>query len=182
MSEPLYELTGDLVEFQKLIEKEELPEEAIKDTLDSLQMAFDDKAVAVVQVSRGMDYSVEALDKEIARLQARKKVITNRQGRLEEYLRSNMETSGTNKIECPYFTITLAQAADQLEIVDADAIPDEYLEVKTELKPKKKDLLDALKKIRDAREALKDNPGALAAIDDIPGVRLAKGKRSLRIK
>jgi len=40
-----------------------------------------------------------------------------------------MEASGITKIECPLFTASLRKGIEVVDIQDADAIPDEYIEM-----------------------------------------------------
>ncbi len=74
----LYEITAK----HKALQEIEVPEdgtmdEAIKDTFEMIEGDFNDKAVAMVKVTRNMDADVSSIDDEIKRLQARNKTITN---------------------------------------------------------------------------------------------------------
>lgn len=163
----LYELTGDLVELNKLAEMDpsETTQEAVAETMELVKGDFNDKAEALVKVLRNQDGDVEALDMEIERLQARKKTIKARQDSLKEYLRLNMETTGIKKIECPLFVITCAAGRDMVEIEDEDEIPDAYVQVTTVIKPLKKEILEEFKAGR-----------------PVPGCSVKKSKSSIRIK
>ncbi len=161
----LYELTEQHKELAALVESGELTEDMIADTMEGIEGEFNDKAIALVKVAENMDADTTALDQMIKQLQDRKKVIENKQKSLKDYLRMNMEASEITKIECPYFTITLAQGRDMVEVMDVEKIPLDYIDFKTERRPNKKDLLAALK---DGK--------------DIPGVTLTKTQKSLRFK
>jgi hypothetical protein len=112
-----------------------------------------------------MDTDIGAIKAEIDRLQQRKKVIENRQSEMTEYLRTNMEATGIKKISCPLFTITCAEGREAVAVFDEDAIPDDLMTVKTEIKP---DKLAIAKKLK--------------AGEEVPGAKLERGLSSIRIK
>jgi len=170
----LYEMTAELKELQNLMDSLESADTggdddsmalAIRDTLEGIAMAFDDKAVAIVKFAQTLEGNTTMIDAEIKRLQERKKRINNRREQLRDYLRLNMEAAGHKKIECPLFTITLAKGRDQVQISDEASLPDEFVSVKTEIKPNKVAIGKALKE------------GV-----EVAGAALVKGPTSLRVK
>lgn len=166
MSTPLYTLTGQFQELNALAETaDEDMAVAVRDTLGAIQGEFNEKAMAISHVILNIDSDISAIDAEIARLQERKCVIANRQTEVRNYLRDNMDAAGITKISCPLFTITLVQGRESVVIDDESAIPDELTDVKTEIKPNKKAISDALKS------------GA-----EVPGAHLERGQPSVRIK
>lgn len=160
----LHELSTQHRQLEVMVEEEGMTPDMVADTFEALEGEFNDKAVSLISVVNNMNADVEALDAEIKRLQDRKKAITNKQDSLREYLRFNMEASGISKIQCPLFTITLAQGRDMLEINDESQIPDDYVEPVMTLK------IDKRKLLADRKEK------------DIPGCSVVKSKTSLRIK
>jgi len=112
-----------------------------------------------------MDGDVEPIDSAIARLQARKKVIQNKQASLKNYLRENMERTGIKKISCPLFTITCVPGREVAYIDNEEALPEDYLSVKTTISPDKTAITKALKE------------GTT-----IEGAHLERAKSSIRIK
>lgn len=162
----LYEISEQYAELAALADSDdENMKEAVSTTLECIEGDFNDKAQALVTVVHNMDSDVEALDAEIKRLQARKKAIENRQASMREYLRDNMERTGIKKISCPLFTINCVAGREIAVINDESVIPDEYMTVKTEIRPDKAAITKALK------------DGA-----EIPGVSLDRAKSSIRIK
>lgn len=161
----LRELSHELQEVQALALDPDVPEEAMRDTLDGIEGMFNDKAVRIVHVIANSDTDVDAISAEIKRLSERKRSIELAQDRLREYLRFNMEATGISKISSPLFTITLAAGRDMVEIYDEAALPDEFVRVKTVVSPEKADILKALK----------------SGIE-VPGATITKSKSSVRIK
>jgi hypothetical protein len=147
-----------------LAKTDDLPIEAIKDTLDGIEGEFNDKALKIVDVISSVEGDIAQIDAEIDRLAARKKTIVNRNQSIRDYLQNNMEACGITKIQCPLFTITLAVGRDIVVIDNEDELPDEYISVKTSTAPDKKELLKALKE------------------GEIKGAHIEKSKSSLRIK
>ncbi len=161
----LRELSHELQEVQSLALDPDVPEEALRDTLDGIEGMFNEKAVRIVHVIANSGTDVDAISAEIKRLSERKRSIELAQDRLREYLRFNMEAAGISKISSPLFTITLAAGRDIVEIYDEAALPDEFVRVKTVVSPEKADILKALK----------------SGID-VPGATITKSKSSVRIK
>lgn len=157
----LYELTGDMKELERL----DIDSETLSDTLDGIVCEFKDKAVAILSFAENMNSDIDALNNEIKRLQARKKVFENRKARLREYLLYNMEKSGITKIECPKFTASLRKGVESVEIQDQSLIPDEYVEVEVTEKADK--------------AAIKRD---LKAGKEINGVTLKRGATTITIK
>lgn len=159
----LYELPAQIGRLAELAEDN--GQEFVADTLESLQMEFEEKARNIVALSACMDSDVEAIDAEIKRLTARKKTIQARQEWVKSYLIDNMEKSGISKISCPLFSITLRKPAKAVLIEDESLLPDDCVSVVTTIKPDKKEIAKKLKE------------GV-----DVPGAKLVDGKASLLIK
>ena len=130
----LYEITENLKGLEKLAD-EGMDKDTIADTFEAVEGEFNDKAVAVIHVTKNIDSDIEAVDAEIKRLQARKSSMKSRKESVVEYLRYNMEETGITKIECPLFSITLAKGRDVVSIDDDNLIPTDYLDIKTTMTP-----------------------------------------------
>lgn len=158
----LHDLTG---QFLELANNEELPAEAIRDTLEAIGGTIQEKALSLANWALDMDGDMGKIDAEIERLQARKKSIAKRRESLNEYLRNNMEATGIKKIQCPLFTITIVEGRESVAISDESEIPDEFMRVKTDISPDKAAISKAIK---DGQE--------------VPGASLQRGQSSIRIK
>lgn len=158
----LYELTEQYRQLQEL--EGESMALAIADTMEAIEGQFEDKAIALIKVTKNMASDVAVLDDEIKRLQNRKRAMENRQEALRDYLRENMEASGITKISCPLFTINCTPGRPIAVIEDEASLPAEYVSEKIVRAPDKKAITEALKE------------GA-----SIPGARLGHAKASIRI-
>ncbi|HIO30773.1 siphovirus Gp157 family protein [Marinobacter salarius] len=161
----LYEITGRLKEIATVETEDEDFALALRDTLEGIEGEFNDKAVSVSHAILNLDSDAEAIDREIKRLQDRKRVLTNRRDHIREYLRDNMEAAGVTKISCPLFAITLAKGRENVVIDDKDKLPDECVRVKTSIEPDKTEISRKLK----AGEA-------------VEGAHMERSKSSIRIK
>jgi hypothetical protein len=143
----LYEISEQYADIQKLVESDdsESMREAIADTMQMVESEFQDKAVAVVSMTMNMEGDIEAINSQIERLQARKKVIQNKIDSFRDYLKMNMESTGISKITCPIFSITLSKPSKVVSITDESLLPDEYVSVKTSVSPDKVKIAAAIK-------------------------------------
>ncbi len=158
----LYEITKTWKELAAL---EDMPPEAISDTLEALEGDVQEKAQAIVAVTTNMSSEIEAIDSEIKRLMDRKTAIENQKKSVVAYLKHHMTAMQITNIRCPLFSITLAKAPPVAVIEDESLLPDEYMTVKTTIRPDKRAILADLK-----------------AKIDIPGAHLGRGEPSVRIK
>jgi len=161
----LYEITEQMKQLEKLGDDGEIDQQALADTFEGLEGEFEQKAIALIQMTSNMNADIDQLDEMIKRLQARKKVLQNKKESWRDYLRTNMDAAGISKIECPYFAITLRKGQKVVDVYDEDLLPDEYVDIELVTKPRKRDIL----------QALKDG-------EDIPGATMKEGQKSLLIK
>ena len=142
----LYELTGDI----KALESMDLDAETLDDSIEGIAGEFEEKAKGILAFTENMNGDIEALDSQIKRLTERKNVLTNRKNNLRAYLLHNSEALGITKSEFPLFTASLRKCVEVAEIIDQDARPDEYIDVKVTEKPD----INALKRDLKAGKAI----------------------------
>lgn len=161
----LYQISNEYQSAFKDMQSMDLDNETIEDSLAAIKGEFQDKAIACVKWEKGIEGKVQAIDVEIKRLQEMKKVTVKQRDSFREYIRSSMDATGIDKIEHSLFTITLRKAVQVAEVLDQELLPKEFLTIVPEsVRPDKKSILAELK------------------IGDVPGARLAEGKRGLMIK
>jgi len=161
----LYTLTGQFLALSELADDDDMPANALTDSLEGITGEIEIKAEALLQVVANMDGDITAIDAEIDRLKRRKAIIENRKTSLRDYLQHNMEVSGISKIDCPLFSITLAKPMPMAVIENESLVPAEFVQTKTLTSINKKAVLDALKAGR-----------------VIPGCALGESRRSLTIR
>lgn len=131
----LYALQSDYAWLLSLLYDDEVDEQTIIDTLDSIEGAIDEKAENYAKIIKDIERSIENVSEEIKRMQERQRVMKNRQEWLKNNLFTAMKEVGKTKIKGDIFTISISKngGAAPLEVlVSADELPDELRKVKYE--------------------------------------------------
>ena len=114
------------------------------DTLEAINDSIEDKADNYMRVIKNSEADIEALDKEIKRLQEKKKVLSNGVKRMKESLQGAMERTNKLAFKTTLFSYGIQNNAPSLDNLDIDKIPKKYF-VDQEPKLDKKSLLNDLK-------------------------------------
>jgi hypothetical protein len=184
----LYALTGKLAELQAMADTDdEGLKEALQHAMDEVQGDFEVKADNIVMLRRNIESDIDAIDKEVERLNELKRVKKNSVTQISDYLRRNMEAAAIKSIKRPLFTITLALAPEKVIVDKEDEIPDDFIETKTVFAPDKKSIAAKLKEIRDHNDAVRKRveAGEDAEHELLPEpvwAHLERGESSIRIK
>lgn len=116
------EYRGDL---NKLAEMD-LPEQTIADTLEGLGGDLEVKAQNVVAFARHLEKladSIEEAEKEMAK---RRKAVQARADRIKDYVLTTMINNDIQKIECPWFVLSIAKNPAAVVIEDERQVPQAY--------------------------------------------------------
>jgi len=124
----LFQLTNQYLALAETLADGDFDAQTVADTIEASGITdeLSTKAQALEYVARGALAHHDAIDAEIARLQALKAQRERVANGLREYLKSNMERAGIEKIECPMFRITIAKNPPAVEIIDQLSLPKEY--------------------------------------------------------
>lgn len=123
----------------------DLPIEAINDTLEALSGELEEKAVNVTKFLRNMEATAEAIKQAETEMAKRRKALENRVLWLKTYLKNSMENTGISKIECPYFKLSIQNNPASVNILDEEAIPEQFKEAVTTWKIDKPAIKEAIK-------------------------------------
>ncbi|POA21554.1 hypothetical protein C1886_04585 [Pseudomonas sp. FW300-N1A1] len=184
----LYALTGKLAELAAMTDTDdEGLKEALQYAMDEIQGEFEVKADNIVMLRRNIEGDIDAIDKEVDRLNELKRVKKNSVSQISDYLRRNMEAADIKSIKRPLFTITLALAPEKVIVDKEDEIPDDFVTVSTAITPEKKAIATRLKEIREHNAAIRKrmDAGEDVEADLIPEphwAHLERGESSIRIK
>lgn len=123
----LYEITGDILQVMDLFYQDEIDEQTMADTIESLKYELDQKAESYCKVIRNMESDKDAIKVEIDRLTSRVDRINKAIERMKTTLFQAMETTNTQKIKTDLFSLSIANRAPQLpkNIEDMD-VPKQY--------------------------------------------------------
>lgn len=123
----LYDLTGEYLMLQEMLEDPDVDPEVVQDTLDALDGDIEAKLESCAAVKLQLEGDAAMLDKEIKRLQAKKKTAENNVKNLRKYMQLSMEAMGKEKVKTEKFSFTIKPSAPKLVIDDEKSIPEQFL-------------------------------------------------------
>jgi len=132
-------------EFQKLYElaSESDDIETLNSLYQEIEAKLEEKADNTRLILSKLDSDIEFLNKEIKRLQERKKMIERNKESLKTLLSIALKMSGVEKLKTKKATFYFAPTPPRVVINDENLIPDEFKLIKTEIDKQK--LKEALK-------------------------------------
>ncbi|WP_025804634.1 siphovirus Gp157 family protein [Pseudomonas chlororaphis] len=184
----LYALTGQMAELAAMADTDdENLKQAIQDTMDGIKGEFAEKADSIVMLRRNIEGDIDAIDKEVDRLSELKRIKKNTVDQISDYLRRNMEAADIKSIKRPLFTITLALSPEKVIVDNEQAVPDEFVSLKSVITPDKKTIAVRLKEIRDHNETVRKRMAAgedaeAELLEEPTWAHLERGDSSIRIK
>ncbi len=126
----LYELSQDYRQALDVLTDPEndLPAEVIADTLEGLQGSLEDKAVNLAKFFRNLEAMAGAIKEAEDRMARRRRAIEGRVKWLKDYLRTNMDACGIQKIESAWFVLAIQKNPSAVDVFDESAVPAEFKE------------------------------------------------------
>lgn len=140
----------------------DLDAQTVADTLESLSGDLEVKAQAVAMFARNLEANAAAIKEAEKQMAERRKAIENRAERMRQYLLDNMLFAGIQKIECPYFKLSIRDNPAAVDVYEPGLIPAEYMR-QPEPPPLAVD-----------KAAIKE---VLKVGGEVPGARLTVGQR-----
>lgn len=136
----LYELNEAFQNIQTLIEE---GEEGLEDTLESINLAIEDKLENIAKVIRNLEAEVNAFREEEKRLAERRKSIENNIRHLKQYAENSLIVIGKRKVKTGLFTFSIQKNPPSVQVYNETIIPKKYFI--TEPKLDKKKVQEAIK-------------------------------------
>lgn len=141
----LYNLTGNFLTVQKILE-DDIENETLIDTLESLDCAIEEKAQNTVYLLKNLEAYSVGIDAEIKRLDALLKSINYKAQSVKDYLFGQLEIAGKTEIKTNIATIKQQKNPASVQINDEKLIPAKYQTViPTSFKISKVDIAKDLK-------------------------------------
>ena len=162
----LYELAAEYRADAEKLADMDLDEQTLADTLEGLGGELEVKAQNVIMFTRNLEATAAAIKEAEAQMAARRKALENRAAGLRRYVLENMQFAGIQKIECPFFKLSIRENPAAVDIYEPGLIPAQYMK-QPEPPPPSPD-----------KTAIK---AAITAGTEVPGAKLTKGTR-LEIK
>ena len=119
----LYELSLAFQEVQNM----ELDPEVMKDTLDSIEDAIENKAENIAKLVRNLESDVSAYKEEEDRLKTKRQAMENKVKWLKTYLEDNMKLTGKTKFKSGMFNFSIQKNPVSVNITDENILPEDYL-------------------------------------------------------
>ena len=117
----LYELMTAYKDFLSAVENGDIPEEAISDTLESIEGDIDEKIDNIACMLKVLEAEEKAIKDEEDRLAQRRKVKANTRNRLKEYLSEMMLSMGKTEFESSRNKITFRKTPGKVVFDDEKA-------------------------------------------------------------
>jgi len=142
----LYQIADDyLTALEALAEMEDLPPEAIADTLEGLAGRFQDKAANVAAYIRTLDAEATAIADARQAMERRQSALERHAGRLRDYLKGQMERTGIPRVKNPWVSVRVQPNPPSVVIEDETLLPERFKQPVTTLKLLKSEIARALK-------------------------------------
>ncbi len=97
----LFEISQQYIDFCNAVENGDIPEEAIPDTLESLEGDFKAKADNIAGFIKSLEYDASSLEQEAKTLSERAKGKKTKAQSLRQYLFRQMQDTGLSRIDTP---------------------------------------------------------------------------------
>ena len=122
----IYELANYYNDLLSMLENEEISEEAFHGTLDCIEGEIALKYDNICKFIKNLSSDAEGLKIEAERLSKREKAIKNKISWLKNYMLSNMQKMGREKIKTELFTVAVQKNGVPKLIVDDKVVPKKY--------------------------------------------------------
>ncbi|WP_033167675.1 siphovirus Gp157 family protein [Clostridium sp. KNHs205] len=127
----LYQITENYDAVLNMLYDEEMDEQTILDTLESIEGEFEDKADGYAKLYKTLKYDADTIQTEIDRLRSRLNTFENRAQSLKDTLEANMKQIGKTKFKTTLFSFGIQKNGGKqplkIDALDVNTIPAEYL-------------------------------------------------------
>lgn len=122
----LYEITDQYARLLDRLYDDELPEEVVLDTLESIEGEMADKAENIAALVADLEATAAAIKEAEKRQKDRREAMENKAARLRRYLMDAMVQTGATKFETPRFRISIRQNPESVDVLDETTVPRDY--------------------------------------------------------
>ncbi len=147
-----YQITAG---FPALMENEEISQEDKEKIESELNILLQKKSKNVIGYAKNIELTISAMKEEEKRIADNRKALENKLDRFKEYVKECMEKNEISKIETELGTLSIIKNPASVEVVNQDAIPDEYLRVKTQIEVDKTKIKKILKETGEVPDGIR---------------------------
>lgn len=147
MTTALYQLVDQYRHLQ-VLEDPELPEEAVRDTLEGLEGEITVKATNVARFIANQEAFAKAVEEAAKAMAERAQRLRRRADGIRGYLLVQMQAAGIERVEAPEFTLAVRKNPPSVIVDSIGELPSEYMAPPPpppEPKPDKKAIAAAIK-------------------------------------
>lgn len=124
--ENLYNLTSKYETVLNMLYDEDIDEQMVLDTLESIEGEIEDKADGYAKIIKELEAKKNARKEEAKRLTDSAKVFENRVNTLKQNLYNSMKTTGKTKFATNLFTFSIATNGGKQALSIDGEVPQEY--------------------------------------------------------
>ena len=128
----LYKLNEAWQELANMLYQDDVDEQMILDTLESIEGEIEDKADNYAYIIAEIKNDVNACKAEKTRLEKRQKVLENRENRLKNYLTDIMKNTGKTNFKTQLHTFRIQKNGGKRALTIDGEVPAEYTKTVTE--------------------------------------------------
>lgn len=127
MSISLYEMTAEWQRVNEMLNDPEVPEEAIFDTIEMIELDMGVKAENYAKLIKELESNATIIDGEIKRLRSRRESLENRAAALKANLENMMRVTGRTSFKTPLFSFSIQEnGGPRPVVIQSELIPNEY--------------------------------------------------------
>ena len=139
----LYELAD---EFKDALENlTDLDDQAVIDTLESLEGEFKLKSTNVAKYNKNLENILDGMKEAESNMRQRRVSLEKKIHHMREYLRNNLEKSGIKQIDAPDISISMQKNPYKVVINNENEIPEDFIDTKETKTVNKEKIKEALK-------------------------------------
>jgi phosphotransferase system IIB component len=132
----LYELTGQFLQLQQMLEDPDAETDVINDTMEAVEGEIEVKAEGYAKVIKNMESNLLGVIAEQERLRIRRNLIESNIKRLKQNLQDSMIATGKKKFKTDLFSFAIQKNGGKIPVIldvkDTSELPDELVRIKEE--------------------------------------------------
>lgn len=125
----LYNITSAYLEVLDMLYQEDIEEQCVLDTLESIEGELEDKADNYAKIIKQLENHVIARKEEVKRLNKGSKTLENKVILLKNNLFNSMKEIGKTKFATPLFSFNIAKNGGKQALTINGDVPEEYTKV-----------------------------------------------------
>jgi len=122
----LYEMAAEFRAIADRLNDSDMDAQTVADTLDGLSGDLEEKIINTAKYFRNMEADAEKIEEAANAMLERAKTLRKHAGNIKTYLQSNMERAGLQKVNSPWFVVSLANNPEAVAVDDEASIPRDY--------------------------------------------------------